>query len=91
MSHGRKHDGRQEIPNDENNQNQNRNQQLVHQRQMINAISTNLRNIGDEFNNRYRAHNLHVGENFAQDIDVEEIVHHCVAIFFQLYRLFRQT
>ena len=87
MSHGR-----QEIPNDENNQNQNRNEQLVHQRQLINAISTNSRNIGDEFNNRHRALNLHVGENVAQNIDVfEGIVHHCVAILFQLYRLFRQT
>lgn len=33
---------------------------------------------------------MHGGEHLAQDIDVEEIVHHCVAIVFQLYRFFRQ-
>lgn len=88
MSHGRKHDG--ELPNEENSQNQNRTDQLLHQRQIINAISANLRNIGDDFNNRYGAHHMHGGEHLAQDIDVEEIVHHCIAIVFQLYRFFRQ-
>ena len=74
----------------ENNRH-NRNDQVLHQRLIINAISNSLRNIGDNFNDRYGARNMRDGERFAQDIVIEEIVHHCVAIFFQLYRLFRQT
>ena len=78
MSSDRKHDRQRELPSEENNH-QNRNDHLLHERQIINAISANLRNIGDNFNKRYGAHNKHGGERFAQEIYIEEIVHHCVA------------
>ena len=75
QSNGGKLDGEREFSNQENNR-------------RLREVAGNLRIIGDNLNNQYEQRRAE--QPFAQDADVEEIVHQCFVILVQLCHLFWQ-
>ena len=67
------------------------NYEQAYQRQRLEEIGATLRILGDNLNNRFeQVHVVGPQQALIQDIDVQEVVHHCFLILIQVYHLFWQ-
>ena len=82
MSDEHKYGAQNEFHAEDNGTNQNDEQPLESER--MHEISSDLRNIGDQLNDR------HLEQNAEQDLNVDEIVRHYFEIIVQLFHLFWQ-